>query len=69
MIYGSSTEITLRVSDAGIGFNPEDERSKTGLGLISMRERVRLVGGELSIQSQPSKGTQIEVRVPLASAS
>ncbi len=68
-IYGSSTQITLRVSDAGIGFNPDADSMKTGLGLTSMRERVRLVGGELSIQSQPSKGTLIEVRVPLASAS
>jgi len=67
-IYGSPTQISLSVSDAGIGFHPDAERMKTGLGLTSMRERVRLVGGEFAIQSQPSKGTRIEVRVPLASA-
>lgn len=40
-----------------------------GLGLISMRERLRLVEGHLSIESQPSRGTQIRVRVPLAISS
>ena len=67
-IYGSPTWITLEVSDAGVGFNPDAKSMKTGLGLTSMRERVNLIGGELSIQSQPLKGTQIEVRVPLTSA-
>ena len=68
-IYGSPNRITLEVSDAGVGFNPDAKSMKTGLGLTSMRERVHLIGGELSIQSQPLKGTQIEVRVPLASTS
>ena len=67
-IYGSPTWITLEVSDAGVGFNRDAKSMKTGLGLTSMRERVNLIGGELSIQSQPLKGTQIEVRVPLTSA-
>jgi two-component system sensor histidine kinase DegS len=40
---------------------------KMGLGLISMRERVHLVRGTLSVRSRPSEGTRIEVRVPLAS--
>jgi signal transduction histidine kinase len=36
----------------------------TGLGLTSMQERLRLVGGELSINSQPKRGTTVHARVP-----
>jgi PAS domain S-box-containing protein len=60
-----SSVVQLRVSDDGNGFNPEDLRSKHGLGLVSMRERLRSVGGELSIWSKPSLGTQVEGRVPV----
>ena len=42
------------------------ESIKMGLGLISMRERVRLVGGTFSVRSRPFEGTRIEVQVPLA---
>lgn len=43
----------------------EAKRSTGSLGLISMHERVRLVGGEIAVKSQPGEGTCIEVRVPL----
>ncbi len=56
--------LTLRVSDNGIGFDPSAVNGG-GLGLISMRERMRLVGGELHVHSQPGRGTRIEARVPL----
>jgi PAS domain S-box-containing protein len=56
--------VRLRVSDDGIGFNPEHVRSYYGLGLVSMRERLRSVGGEFSIWSRPSLGTQVEGQVP-----
>ncbi len=59
-----SNVLQLRVSDDGIGFNPEDIRRKHGLGLISMRERLLSVAGEFSIWSKPSLGTQVEGRVP-----
>jgi PAS domain S-box-containing protein len=58
----------LRVSDSGVGFDINSLQGKGGLGLVSMRERLRLVGGKLSIRSHPSQGTQIEVQVPLSSA-
>ena len=57
--------VHLRVSDDGIGFDPEAIRESHGLGMVSMRERLRLVGGEFSIWSKPSLGTQVEGRVPV----
>jgi PAS domain S-box-containing protein len=59
-----SSVVELRVSDDGIGFNPEQARENHGLGLISMRERLRSVGGEFFIWSAPSQGTQVKGTVP-----
>ena len=64
-ITGSPSLITVSVSDSGVGFGPDATGVNVGIGLVSMRERARLVGGEFSMQSQPSQGTRIEVRVPL----
>jgi signal transduction histidine kinase len=60
----SSTGVHLRVSDTGCGFDAQSSRTKKGLGFISMRERLRLVGGRISIRSQPFAGTQIDIVVP-----
>jgi signal transduction histidine kinase len=60
-------DIALRVSDAGVGFTPEEHRIGRGLGLVSMRERVRSVGGVISIDSTPAKGTTVLARVPVQS--
>jgi len=62
-----SNGIELTVHDSGIGFDPEKAMSGHGLGLTSMRERLKLVDGRLSIQSRLHGGTTIHVRVPLAS--
>jgi signal transduction histidine kinase len=58
----NDTRISLRIIDDGIGFDPSHEAG--GLGLESMRERVRVMGGFINISSFPSSGTRIEVRVP-----
>ena len=57
-------EIRLSIVDKGVGF--ENEASETGkcLGLISMRERVRLLSGRIKIKSAPGEGTRVDVRVP-----
>ena len=68
-LWGSTGEIHLKVSDLGAGFDTETAMKSTGLGLTSMQERVRLVGGELSINSQPKGGTTIHARVPFNSIS
>ena len=60
-------ELHLVVTDLGKGFDMEMAKQGRGLGLTSMQERVRLVGGEIEIESQPMGGTTVHVRVPLAS--
>jgi len=67
-LSGHGNQIDLCVSDSGTGFIPEPTNGEAGLGLISMRERLRLVGGHLSIESKPSHGTRIRVRIPLSTA-
>jgi PAS domain S-box-containing protein len=57
--------IQLTVSDSGSGFDLEEGMKASGLGLISMVERLKLVDGLLSIDSQPDIGTTIHARVPL----
>jgi PAS domain S-box-containing protein len=61
--------IHLIVSDAGAGFDLEAARQSRGLGLKSMQERIRLVGGTIAIDSKPLAGTTIHVTAPLGSAS
>jgi signal transduction histidine kinase len=61
-------DLALLIEDKGDGFHMEEARGRGGLGLISMEERVRLVNGEFSIRSDPGKGTEIEVHVPVGSS-
>jgi len=68
-LCGTEGEIQLTVSDLGVGFDPQDAIHHRGLGLISMRERMLLVSGEISIKSQPGGGTTIHARVPFDSRS
>jgi len=55
----------LRVDDDGIGMPPGHQRRSPGLGLISMEERARLLGGTLHVDTSPLGGARIEVRFPL----
>jgi PAS domain S-box-containing protein len=66
-LAGTDGGILLSVRDYGMGFDPARVRGNGGLGLISMAERVRLIQGDLSVESRPGQGTRIEVRVPLTS--
>ena len=65
-LSGDGDWIDLRISDSGTGFNLESAHGKGGLGLISMRERLRLIGGHVIVESEPARGTRIHVRVPLS---
>jgi signal transduction histidine kinase len=63
-----SDDLQLTIRDHGIGFDPDSAMYSSGIGLISMRERVSVLKGTLSIVSQPQSGTEIKARVPLAAA-
>jgi PAS domain S-box-containing protein len=63
---GTSSRIRMRIVDAGVGFDPSSWGSQEGLGLLSMRERLRLVGGTIVLRSRPMEGTEIVAEVPLS---
>ncbi len=64
-ITGGVNNINLTVEDSGVGFDPHDAMRGNGLGLTSMKERLKLVGGQLSIHSERGRGTMIHALVPL----
>jgi PAS domain S-box-containing protein len=66
-LRGGTNEIELIVHDGGIGFEVEEAMKGHGLGLTSMRERLKLVDGGISVHSKPQCGTTIHVRVPFVS--
>ncbi len=57
-------ELCLIVSDQGCGFDPMITTDDGSLGLVSMRERVRLVGGQITVESRKGEGTRIAVQIP-----
>ena len=59
-----SGSLRLRISDRGAGFDPISAESTQGLGLLSMEERLRSMGGELSVHSRPGGGTCIQACIP-----
>jgi PAS domain S-box-containing protein len=63
-LYEVPEGIGLRVTDAGVGFDPHAVINQSGLGLVSMRERLRLVQGTLCIGTKPGGGTTLEAFVP-----
>lgn len=64
-LIGAGHEMFLSVVDGGAGFQVEAAQGKGTLGLVSMRERARLVQGQLIVTSRPGGGTRVELRVPL----
>jgi len=65
-LTGEPQRVCLRICDSGVGFDPEMTQGKEGcLGIVSMQERIRLVGGEIIFHSQPSQGTRINAHIPL----
>jgi PAS domain S-box-containing protein len=68
-LWGTSDEIHLMVNDSGVGFDSEAVKESGGLGLISMEERLKLLKGTFSVESEPEGGTTIHARVPLSSDS
>ena len=64
-ITGGVNKVNLTVEDSGVGFDPHGAMRGCGLGLTSMNERLKLVGGQLSIHSERGRGTMIHAVVPL----
>lgn len=66
-LWGEPERIHLTIKDAGRGFDEEAAKRGRGLGLISMEERVKILNGNFSIESQPNTGTMVHVSVPFNS--
>jgi signal transduction histidine kinase len=64
-LRGAGGAVELRVRDEGVGFDLGAAQRGLGLGLTSMKERLKLVGGELFIESQPNSGTTVLARAPI----
>jgi signal transduction histidine kinase len=60
-----SGALVLTVKDNGRGISEEEIANTRSIGLVGMRERAMLVGGEISLQGAPGKGTTMTLRVPL----
>lgn len=62
-------KMLIAIEDDGVGFNlenvNEEDKQKTSLGLISMEERISLIGGKMEIDSSPGKGTAFYIYIPL----
>jgi len=67
-LNANSRRISLIVSDDGIGFEP-NATNASGLGLVSMKERLHLLGGKFKLVSALGEGTQIEASIPLLGGS
>jgi PAS domain S-box-containing protein len=65
-VDSSANGIHLVVRDTGVGFDAEASLRRPGLGIVSMKERVRMVQGEFSIYSRPGQGTEVRVFVPVS---
>jgi two-component system sensor histidine kinase DegS len=64
-LWRNSRSLHLIVADLGRGFDAKTAFASNGLGLLSIRERVRMMSGELEIESTPDLGTKIHVCVPM----
>ena len=64
-LQGKSGGMELEIVDRGMGFDVENSKNIEGLGLVSMRERILMLNGKISIESKPNAGTRIRAYVPL----
>ncbi|GBD89124.1 oxygen sensor histidine kinase NreB [bacterium BMS3Abin03] len=57
--------LVLKIADNGIGINSKQEKDPKSLGLIGMKERAMIFGGEVTVEGIPGKGTEVTVEMPL----
>ena len=71
VVYSGNDTFVMTITDDGVGFDVKQKKESgsgsSGLGLKSMRNRAKMIGADLAIQSEPGKGTSISVTVPLNS--
>jgi len=67
-LEGSGENLHLTVIDRGRGFDVNHSPPRAGIGIRSMHERLRSLGGQFTITSRPSEGTRIDASVPLKSS-
>jgi len=68
LVSGTEDRLVISVRDYGRGFDPETLKSadaSTGLGLLSLRERARFIGGNLEVESTPGKGSRFTLTIPI----
>ena len=64
-IERNGTQVTLSIRDNGAGFSLSDPRKPNSYGLLGLRERASLLGGEASITSAPGEGTWVQIQLPI----
>ncbi len=64
-VRGTAAEIRLHIIDRGVGFDTQRAVPGSGVGLVAIRERLKLVNGDSVIVSRPGEGTRVEAWVPL----
>ncbi len=69
IVYSGNNTFVLTIQDDGVGFDVQKKKDSgsgsSGLGLKSMSNRAKMIGGDLNIQSEPGTGTTVTVNVPL----
>jgi PAS domain S-box-containing protein len=71
IIYLNSDILSIIINDKGIGFNVSqvgDPKRPKSFGLVSMRERVEILDGSFNIESEPGKGTEISIIIPVSAS-
>jgi PAS domain S-box-containing protein len=65
-MHRTPRSLHLSIADDGVGFAPNISEPRGGLGLVSMRERLHLIGGKFTINSKPGCGTRVEATVSMS---
>jgi signal transduction histidine kinase len=64
-LYKEAGQLVMRIADNGIGIYPDCRRKANSFGLVGIEERINALGGELTIDSKPDRGTTLIVSLPL----
>lgn len=68
LLTRSEQTIVLEIKDNGLGFTPDSSANRRGLGLSSISERVRYLGGQFHLESADGRGTKLTIQIPWRSS-